>query len=155
MFGVNAPHKRGYTAPTGPRPGHSDEEFEPDSQADRDHRAKMEKIREAKKREKALLQERSSVAGALLAGGKMSIDAAGIAVMSGGITPASMPAVVGHAPSVAKPPDKKEKKDKKKEKDKKKKDKKKKEKKKTKDKKKTKKKQKKSSSSSSSSSGSS
>mmetsp|Transcript_61214 Transcript_61214/g.191953 ORF Transcript_61214/g.191953 Transcript_61214/m.191953 type:complete len:185 (-) Transcript_61214:74-628(-) len=153
MFGVNAPHKRGLGMPTGPKHGHSDDEFVPDSAADREYRQKLEFIQEGKKMEKMRLASRSAVASAMVqAGGKMNIDAAGLAVISGlGALPsvASLPATCG--PERKKDKDKDKKKSKKKGKKKKaskKKDKKKKDRKKKKDKKKEKRKRGSSSSSS-------
>mmetsp|Transcript_44289 Transcript_44289/g.128163 ORF Transcript_44289/g.128163 Transcript_44289/m.128163 type:complete len:189 (-) Transcript_44289:106-672(-) len=164
MFGVNAPHKRGLGMPTGPKHGHSDDEFVPDSAADREYRQKLELIQEGKKMEKMLLASRNAVASAMVqAGGKMNLDAAGMAVMGGlGQLPGAassatcVPQAVG--PERKKEKDKDKKKTKKKSKKKKaakKKDKKKKEKKKKKDKKREKKKKESSSSSSDSDSGSS
>uniref|UniRef100_A0A6U6TMQ8 Uncharacterized protein n=2 Tax=Alexandrium andersonii TaxID=327968 RepID=A0A6U6TMQ8_9DINO len=164
MFGVNAPHKRGLGAPTGPKHGHSDDEFVPDSAADREHRQKLEFIKEGKKMEKMLLATRSAVATAMVqAGGKMNLDAAGMAVMSGfGSLPSSASPAATCVQQPEGPPRKKEK-DKEKDKDKKKAKKKSKKKKagkkkektkKDKKKKKEKKKEKKKKESSSSSSGS-
>lgn len=82
MFGVSQPHLRGLGAPTIPKPGTEDDVFEPDSKADREHRAVLEKIEQGKKMEKGMLASRSAVAQVMLAaGGKINIDAAGLAVM--------------------------------------------------------------------------
>lgn len=108
MFGVNAPHKRGLGAPTQPKRGHSDDEFVPDSQADRDHRQKLALIKEGRKMEKMLLGNRSAVAAAMVqAGGKINLDAAGLAVMNGSF-PSSLNAPATCPP---KPPEKPKKKD--------------------------------------------
>ena len=143
MFGVSGPHKRGALGPS-TEARNDEEEFEPDSQANRDFEARRKMIKAGKQFEKSLLQNRSAVAQAMLAqGGRVNVEVAGKAVMdmSNGV----LPGVVSFPQGCEQPDKKKDKKDKKK-KDKKKKDKKKK------DKKKSKKKKKKSSSSSSSSS---
>eukprot|EP00418_Pyrodinium_bahamense_P097683 CAMPEP_0179046908 /NCGR_PEP_ID=MMETSP0796-20121207/18927_1 /TAXON_ID=73915 /ORGANISM="Pyrodinium bahamense, Strain pbaha01" /LENGTH=186 /DNA_ID=CAMNT_0020743343 /DNA_START=112 /DNA_END=672 /DNA_ORIENTATION=+ len=111
MFGVNAPHKRGLGMPTGPKHGHSDDEFVPDSAADREHRQKLELIKEGKKMEKMLLANRSAVASAMVqAGGKMNLDAAGLAVISGlGAIPSAASTPATCAPQPEKPERKKDK----------------------------------------------
>ncbi|CAK9113940.1 unnamed protein product [Durusdinium trenchii] len=150
MFGVSGPHKRGALGPS-TESRNEEEEFEPDSQASRDFEARRKMIKEGKRFEKSLLQNRSAVAQAMLAqGGRVSVEVAGKAVMD--MTNGVLPGVVSF-PQGCEQPDKK----KKEKKDKKKKDKKKKEKKekKKKDKKKSKKKKDKKKSSSSSSSSSS
>mmetsp|Transcript_35634 Transcript_35634/g.91881 ORF Transcript_35634/g.91881 Transcript_35634/m.91881 type:complete len:186 (-) Transcript_35634:20-577(-) len=99
MFGRTAPPKRGVLgAPTGAPRGFEDEDFVPDSQADRAHRDKLAIIREGRKMEKQLLQTRAAVATAMInAGGKVNLDAAGIAVMNGGHLPSSGMSLAGCA----------------------------------------------------------
>merc|ERR1711972_982435 len=111
MFGVNAPHQRGLGAPTGPKREHSDDEFEPDSKAEREHRQKLELIKEGKKMEKALFSNRAAVASAMVeAGGKLNLDIAGIAVMNGGV----LRSAAANAPATCAPQPEKSKKGKKK-----------------------------------------
>lgn len=83
MFGLNAPHKRGAETDTS-RPGNEEDEFVPDSAANREREAVLQMVKAGKKLEKSLLGNRQAVAEAIIAqGGKMSLDVAGLAVMSG------------------------------------------------------------------------
>lgn len=154
MFGVSEPHKRGLGAPETCRKGQSDDEFVPDSKDNREYQKTMDMVKAGRKLEKNLMANRAAVAAAIVqAGGKMHIDTAAQAVVSGGTTRTSRPA--GPVPQAEKEKEKRKGKDSKKKRDKKKskkKDKRKKKDKKSKSKKKKGKKKKKSSSSSSSSS---
>merc|ERR1711972_77276 len=100
MFGKSGPPKRGVLgAPTSAPRGFEDDDFVPDSQADREHREKLALIREGRKMEKTLLTNRAAVAVAMIqAGGKINLDTAGIAVMSGGHLPSAAASPAGCAP---------------------------------------------------------